>query len=216
MAKYEIENSFSCGAAPLRLATDLEKVAGDALDGIIDGKNVNAFAIFDVGAGLHHNHVTETNTQVFAHSLVHANFALLDCLIREDDTDSILALLSLDEDSIATEQAELLHGIEMQGNNAVVVIGSFIHNQTIRVLLLQRRRCCTTFSVTARRKDPKSQGSSKKPTNRASPSRGAKKISWALCENLLQVSHKAQSCLLPNSWKERTNIQGQASAHLLH
>jgi hypothetical protein len=133
--------------APQRTNYHLEEVAGDALDCVVDGKNMDTLAVLDIGAGLHHNHVAEANAQVLAHRLVHADFALFNSLIRKNDANSVLALLSLDKNGVTAEQAEFLHSVEMQSNNAVVVIGSFIHNQAIWVLLLQRRCCCTTLSV---------------------------------------------------------------------
>ena len=49
--------------------THLEKVPRDALDGIIDGENVDALAVLDVGAREHLHDITKAHAQILAHNL---------------------------------------------------------------------------------------------------------------------------------------------------
>ena len=62
------------------------------------------------------------NAQVFPDGLVHADLRLLQVRIREDDADGVLALLTLQEHVISTEELELVHLPGRERHNAVVVV----------------------------------------------------------------------------------------------
>jgi hypothetical protein len=106
--------------------THLEKVPRDALDGIIDGENVDALAVLDVGAGAHDDHVTKAHSEVFAHHLVHADLVLLARVIVEHDANSVSALLPLQLHGVTTEELQLLHGVEVEGHDGVVIVDGIV------------------------------------------------------------------------------------------
>ena len=62
----------------VRLEVDLEDVAAQALDGVIERKNVDAFTVLDIQAWVDIDHVTELNAKVVAGNLIHLDLALLD------------------------------------------------------------------------------------------------------------------------------------------
>lgn len=67
--------------------------------------------VFDVRAGVHGDNVTVLDTKVVANDSVDACASIIEIIIGENDQDSILALLALDEDRVATEELESLHGV---------------------------------------------------------------------------------------------------------
>lgn len=62
------------------------------------------------------------DAEVVANHTVDAGTAVIELLVSEDDEDSVLSLLAADENCVATEKLQLLHGVFGEGNNAVVII----------------------------------------------------------------------------------------------
>lgn len=58
----------SVGLEEVWLQVDLEQVAGDALDSIVHGENVDALSVFDVGAGMKGDNISKADTQVLANN----------------------------------------------------------------------------------------------------------------------------------------------------
>jgi hypothetical protein len=56
----------SVGLEEVRLEVDLEEVSGDALDGVVDGEDVDALSILDISAGVKRHDISKTDTQVLA------------------------------------------------------------------------------------------------------------------------------------------------------
>ena len=79
--------------------------------------------VFDVGAGVDGNDVAVLDTEVVADNTVDAGLTILEIVVGENNQDSILALLSLDQDSVATEELESLHGVVGEGDDGVVIVG---------------------------------------------------------------------------------------------
>ena len=77
----------------IRLKVDVENVAAQALDRVIEGENVNTFAVLDIQARVHVHHVTELHAEIVTSDLVHLNLALLDIVGAQADQNSIVALL---------------------------------------------------------------------------------------------------------------------------
>jgi hypothetical protein len=71
-----------------------------------------------------------------ADNTVHADGAIVEVVIGEDDEHGILSLLALDEDSVATEKLEGLHGVVGEGEDGVVIGGGVGDDQAVRLLLL--------------------------------------------------------------------------------
>jgi len=111
---------------------------------------VDALAVLDIGAGLHDNNITQAHTQILADNLVHADLCLLAGVIGKDNTHGVLALLALDEDSVTTEKRELLHGVEVERNDAIVVIDGIVNDEAVGVLLLDGFGGCCRRSLSAR------------------------------------------------------------------
>lgn len=78
--------------------------------------------VFDVGARVDGDHVTVLDAEVVADDTVDASTAVIELLVGEDDEHRILSLLASDEDGIASEKLEGVHGGLGQGDDAVVII----------------------------------------------------------------------------------------------
>ena len=59
---------------------------------------------------------------LLAPHLIHTDLGLLARVICEHNTYSVFALLALDLHGVAAEKLQLGHGVEMQGDHAVVVV----------------------------------------------------------------------------------------------
>ena len=68
---------------------------------------------------MHRNDVAEAHPQVSAHHLVDADARLFAGVVGQHDADGVLALFSLQEDRVAAEELEGLHGLEGEGDDAV-------------------------------------------------------------------------------------------------
>lgn len=67
---------------------------------------------------------------------VHADRAIVEVVVGEDDEHGVLSLLALDEDSVATEQLERLHGVVGESEDGVVIGGGVGDDQAVGLLLL--------------------------------------------------------------------------------
>ena len=71
---------------------------------------------------VHGDDVAEADAEVLADDLVHADLALLAELVREDDAHGVLALLALDEDGVAAEELQLVHLLQVERHDGVVIV----------------------------------------------------------------------------------------------
>ena len=69
------------------------------------------------------DNVTVLDTEVVADNAVDAGLTILEIVVGKNDQDGILALLSLDQNGIATEELESLHGVVREGDDGVVIVG---------------------------------------------------------------------------------------------
>ena len=67
--------------------------------------------IFDVGAGVDGDNVTVLHTEVVSDHAVQTTAAIIEVIITEDNKHGVLPLLASDEDGVATEQLESVHGV---------------------------------------------------------------------------------------------------------
>ena len=124
------------GLEEVGLEVDVEEVAGDALDGVVEGEDVDALAVRDVAAGRDGHNVGETDAEVLANDLVHLDVGIVAVLVRQHDADGVAALLALDEDGVAAEELELLHLGGAQSDDGVVVVGGIVDDEAVRAALL--------------------------------------------------------------------------------
>jgi hypothetical protein len=68
------------------------------------------------------DNIAMLHPQVVAHDSVYPRRAIVEIVIGKDDQDRILALLALDEDGVAAEQLERLHGVVGEGDDGVVIV----------------------------------------------------------------------------------------------
>jgi len=127
------EEGVALAHGPVRLQevglqVDVEQVAGDALDGVLEGQHVDARAVLDVRALVDGNDVAQANAQVLADDLVDTDLVLLGGLVGQHDADGVLALLALEQDGVAAEQLQLLHRRRVQRHHRVVVVHRLVHN----------------------------------------------------------------------------------------
>merc|ERR1719267_405892 len=109
------------GLHEVRLEEDVEEVARDALDRVVDGEDVDALAVLHVGALVHGDDVAEAHLEVLADALVHADLARLARVVREDDAHRVLAAFALEEHGVTAKELELLHRREREGHDGVVI-----------------------------------------------------------------------------------------------
>jgi hypothetical protein len=67
--------------------------------------------VFDVGAGVNGDNVTVLNTQVVTDHTVQTTAPVIEVIIAKDDEYGVLSLLASDENGVATEQLESVHGV---------------------------------------------------------------------------------------------------------
>jgi hypothetical protein len=67
--------------------------------------------------------VAVLDTEVVADNTVDAGLTIFKIVVGENDQDGVLALLSLDQNSVATEELESLHGVVREGDDGVVIVG---------------------------------------------------------------------------------------------
>lgn len=54
---------------------------------------------------------------------VDAGASIIQIVVGEDDQDSILALLTLDQDCVTTKELESFHGVVGESNDGVIIAG---------------------------------------------------------------------------------------------
>ena len=81
------------------------------------------------------DHISVLDAEVVANNTVDAGASIIEVIIGEDDKDGILALLSLDQDGVATEELEILHGLVGEGNDRVVIVDGIGDPGTLLALL---------------------------------------------------------------------------------
>ena len=103
--------------------------------------------VFDVWACVHSDHISMLNTKVVANNAVDASTSVIELVVGEDDENSVLALLSLDQDGVATEELQVLHGLVGERDNRVVIVDG-ISNPV--VLLALHMRTLSSISLTSK------------------------------------------------------------------
>lgn len=68
------------------------------------------------------------NSEVVANDTVHSGTAVIKIIVGQDDEDSIFSLLALNEDSVASEELQSLHGVVGEGDNGVVIVDGVGHS----------------------------------------------------------------------------------------
>jgi hypothetical protein len=66
--------------------------------------------------------VAVLDTKVVPHNTVDAGASVIKIVIGEDDQHSVLALLTLNENCVTTEELESLHGVVREGNHRVIIV----------------------------------------------------------------------------------------------
>ncbi len=82
-----------CTLQEVWLEVDIEDVAAQAFDGVVEGKDVETLPILDIQARVHVDHVTELDAEFIAHYLVHLDLALLNIVGAQADQHGIMPLL---------------------------------------------------------------------------------------------------------------------------
>lgn len=111
---------------------DIEQRASEAFDGVGNWEDGDALGlwgwsaiaikerasimepgayIFDVRARVDGDDIAVLDAQVVPHNTVQAAAAVIEVIITKNNQDGVLSLLASDEDGIATEQLESVHGV---------------------------------------------------------------------------------------------------------
>ena len=73
------------------------------------------------------DHITMLDTQVVSHNTVDTSTSVIQVIISKHNQNSVLALLALDKNCVASEELESLHGVVGKGNNGVVIVNGISH-----------------------------------------------------------------------------------------
>lgn len=85
--------------------------------------------IFNIGACVDSDHITMLHSEIVSNDPVDSGTTIIEIVVGENDKNGVLPLLSTDEDCVATEQLELLHGVVGERNDGVIIVGG-ISNPT--------------------------------------------------------------------------------------
>lgn len=78
--------------------------------------------VFDVRARMDGDDVAVLDAEIVADNAVQAGAAIIKIIVGQNDEDRVLSLLASDEDCVAAEQLERLHGVVGEGDDRVVII----------------------------------------------------------------------------------------------
>lgn len=67
--------------------------------------------IFNIGARVDGHNVAVLHAQVVPHNTVQTTTAVVKIIVTKNDKDSVLSLLSPNEDRVAAEQLKSVHGV---------------------------------------------------------------------------------------------------------
>jgi hypothetical protein len=85
-----------------------------AYEGVSDALEIRIWEdtyVFDVRARVDGDNIAVLDTQVVANNTVYPRRAVVEVVVGEHDENGVLPLLALDEDGVATEELERLHGV---------------------------------------------------------------------------------------------------------
>jgi len=68
------------------------------------------------------DNIAVLDSQIVANDSVYPRRAIVEIVVCEHDQDCVLALLALDQHSVATEELERLHGVVREGDDGVVIV----------------------------------------------------------------------------------------------
>jgi hypothetical protein len=137
------------GLEEIRFKIHIEKVAANTLNCIIKRKNVNPLAVRDVSAASDRNNIGEADTEILPDHLVHANIGVVTGFVSKNDTHSVAALLTLQQDSVSAKQLKFLHLGRGQTNDRVIVICRIVNNKPIGAAFLGAKECVLHIGVFA-------------------------------------------------------------------
>ena len=95
-----------------------------------------AFPIGYIAAIGNRDNVGKTHAQVLAYRLIHPYRGIVAGFIGQYDTDGITSFLTLDEDGIATEEAQFLHLGRGEGDYRIVIVGSIVDDEAVGTTFL--------------------------------------------------------------------------------
>lgn len=83
--------------------------------------------VFDVRARVDGDDIAVLDAQVVADHSVYPRRAIIEVVVGKHNEHCVLALLALDQDRVATEQLERLHGVVGESDNGVVIVDGIGH-----------------------------------------------------------------------------------------
>ncbi len=88
------------------------------------------------------NGISVLDAEVVSHDTVDTGASIIQVVVGEDDEDGILALLSLDQNGVATEELEGLHGVVRERNDGVIIVNGIgnpgVYVRNIRAVAVGR------------------------------------------------------------------------------
>lgn len=83
------------------------------------------------------NDVAVLDTEVVADNAIDAGLTILKIVVGKNNQDGVLALLSLDQNGVATEELESLHSVVGESDDRVVIVGSIGNTESMSVRVWQ-------------------------------------------------------------------------------
>mmetsp|Transcript_30761 Transcript_30761/g.73903 ORF Transcript_30761/g.73903 Transcript_30761/m.73903 type:complete len:406 (+) Transcript_30761:1854-3071(+) len=115
------------------LEEDLEDVALEAMDGVLEGHDVHALGIADVGKLSNlHAVLAHLDLDCLAHDVRESRSVLSKVLVGYDDADCLLASSPINEHGVSVEHPNFLHPLRIQSNDAVVLAVRSLNHEPVR------------------------------------------------------------------------------------
>ena len=92
------------GLQEIRLKVHIKEVTSKALHSVINRKNMNPLAVFDIRARSNRYHISQSNPKVVTNNPIHSDFFIRNSIIRKDNANSFLPLLALENNRISLEE----------------------------------------------------------------------------------------------------------------
>ena len=92
------------GLQEVWLQVDLEEISCEAVNGVVQGQDVDFGAILDVRTSWHSDNIAQADPEIVADHTIHSDLLVGDSVVRQDDTNCLFALLALEKHGVACEK----------------------------------------------------------------------------------------------------------------
>lgn len=137
----------------LTVEVGFEEVAGDVLDGVLEGDDLDPLGVGEVGAAVDGDEVAEVEAEVGADDAADAHLGVRARLVRHGVAHRVAPALAPEGHRLALEEAQRFHGARAQQHRGVVqglaALGVVDQQPVRRLLPLQDRRAVVLLAAAA-------------------------------------------------------------------